>query len=442
MKKKGVILSQNPDAGLRRPYRRRIVGLLALPLFGIFAAFGIAPQTTPVNVPTTEVIETIALPTHQEEDVTSDPDWIWHLDQTRRGDTFDAILDRLNIRDPRAIQYLTHAPEARAFSTQLGPGRSLLSKTSPSGELAELQFQLSSDETLIIKKSDGENSFTTEQSTAPVSYRVQMKSAVINSSLFGATDDAGIPEYVAIKLSEIFASEIDFNLDLRKGDRLSVVYEVAYLNGEPARTGRILAAEFVNQGRVLQAIAFGAPGKESYYSPEGKNLQKAFLRSPLEFSRISSGFSLARFHPVLQKWRAHKGVDYAAPTGTRIKAVADAKVAFVGKQGGYGNVVILNHTNGISTVYGHLSHFAPGLRVGQPIEQGSVIGQVGMSGLATGPHLHYEFRVRGEHRDPLKVALPSAIPLSPEQKASFTASAQPLLEQLTLLHGTDIAAFE
>lgn len=442
MKKKGHILAQNPDAGLRHQKRRWIIGFLALPLFGIFAAFGIAPKTIPSDIPSIEVVETVALPEHQEHHTHADPDWIWHLDQTRRGDTFSAILERLNIRDPEAIHYLTHAPEARPFSTQLGPGRSLLSKTSVSGELEELQFQLGADQTLIVKKSTESGEFHTEQSGASINYRIQMKSAVIDSSLFGATDDAGIPEQVALKLSEIFSSEIDFNLDLRKGDRFSVIYEVAYLNGEPSRAGRILAAEFVNQGRVLQAIAFGESGKESYYSPDGKNLQKAFLRSPLEFSRISSGFSLARFHPVLQKWRAHKGVDYAAPTGTRVKAVADAKVAYVGKQGGYGNVVVLNHVNGISTVYGHLSRFAQGLRVGQSISQGTVIGQVGMSGLATGPHLHYEFRVRGEHRDPLKVALPSAIPLAPEQKAMFTASAQPLLEQLNLLHGTDIAAFE
>lgn len=441
MKKKDGILSQNLDSGLRQRQRRWVIGLLAIPLFGIFTAFGIAPQTVPANIHTTEVIENIPLPA-QEDLGSSAAEWVWHLDQTRRGDTFDAILDRLNIRDPQAIAYLTHAPEARAFSTQLGPGRSLLSKTSPSGELAELQFQLGNAETLIIKRAENESVFTAEQSSAPVNYRVEMKSAVIESSLFGATDDASIPEAVAIKLSEIFGSEIDFNLDLRKGDRFSVVYEAAYLNGEPSRMGRILAAEFVNQGRVFQAIAFGEHGRESYYTPDGKNLQKAFLRSPLEFSRISSGFSLARFHPVLQKWRAHKGVDYAAPTGTRVKAVAEAKVAFIGRQGGYGNVVILNHANDISTVYGHLSRFAQGLRAGQSVAQGDIIGFVGMSGVATGPHLHYEFRVRGEHRDPLKVALPTAVPLAPSQMTTFSATAQPLLDRLSLLHGTDIAAFE
>ena len=183
-------------------------------------------------------------------------------------------------------------------------------------------------------------------------------------------------------------------------------------------------------------------GRENYFTPDGKNLQKAFLRSPLEFSRISSGFSLARFHPVLQHWRAHKGVDYAAPTGTRVKAVADAKVSFVGKQGGYGNVVVLQHAGGISTVYGHLSRFASGLRVGQKITQGEIIGFVGMSGLATGPHLHYEFRVHGVHRNPLTVALPTATPLPVDMLADFSRHSEPLLAQLDLVRGSNLAYLE
>jgi murein DD-endopeptidase MepM/ murein hydrolase activator NlpD len=261
--------------------------------------------------------------------------------------------------------------------------------------------------------------------------------------LFGATDEAGIPDAIAIQLAEIFSSDIDFHSDLRKGDRFVVVYEASYSNGEMIRTGQVLAAEFVNNGKTYRAVRYRDPdGQVGYYTPEGKSLHKSFLRSPLEFSRISSGFSLGRFHPILQKMRAHKGVDYAAPTGTRIKASADGVVDFVGVKGGYGNVIILRHANGISTVYGHLSRFAAGLRKGTRISQGEIIGFVGMSGMATGPHLHYEFLMNGQHRDPLKVALPASQPIKSKYVADFESSSAELVAQINLLSASNLASLE
>lgn len=444
MQEKDAILSQKKPQRTRKQHIRWLLALSSLPLFGIVAAFGIAPSTLPASIPVTEVVQEISLPEVSQPALAhAESAFIWRLDDTRRGDTLAAVLDRMNVRDSAAVVYLRHAPEARALSTNLGPGRSLLSKTTEQGDLIELQFQVDTSSALVIRKnSDEATGYTAQTLPMTMEKRVMVKSAEIESSLFAATDAAGIPDQVATKVADIFSSEIDFNLDLRKGDHFTVVYEAAFNNGELIKTGRVLAAEFINKGKVLRGIAFGSEDHEGYYSPEGNNLQKAFLRSPLEFSRISSGFTLARFHPVLQTWRAHKGVDYAAPIGARIKAVADATVNFVGSQGGYGNVIVLQHNNGINTVYGHLSRFAPGIKRGQQIHQGDVIGFVGMTGLATGPHLHYEFRIHGEHRDPLKVALPTAIPLEQNQRAAFVAHAQPLLSQLDLLRGTDLAALE
>lgn len=421
---------------------RWLLGVSSIPLFGIVAAFAIAPQSMPANVPSMEITEALELPTAAASAIpVLDEQALWHVDQVRRDDTLSSLLERVNIRTQEAITYFKQAPEAGALASQLRPGRTLLTKTTPDGDLIELQFQLDVDQALVVKKT--QDGYSATQQSIALENRILLKSAVIDSSLFGATDDANIPDQIAIQLANIFSSEIDFNLDLRKGDRFTVAYEASFSNGELVRTGRILSTEFVNQGKAYSAVLYRDPqGRENYYTPEGKSLQKAFLRSPLEFSRISSGFTLARFHPVLKTWRAHKGVDYAAPTGTLVKAVAEATIGFVGIQGGYGNVVVLNHAGNISTVYGHLSRFASGMRKGRKIAQGEAIGFVGTSGMATGPHLHYEFRVRGEHRDPLKVALPTSVPMTPSLLADFRKQAQPLVQQLELLRGSNLASLE
>jgi len=255
------------------------------------------------------------------------------------------------------------------------------------------------------------------------------------------TDDAGIPDQIALKIAEIFSSQIDFNEDLRPGDRFNVVYEASYNAGELMKTGEVLAVEFITKGKKHQAIHFGkASSKYAYYTPEGKSLHKSFLRSPLEFTRVSSSFSRGRRHPILHRVRKHNGVDLAAKSGTRIKASGDGVVAFRGRKGGYGNVIILKHPNGIRTVYGHLSKFAKGLHVGQEIEQSEIIGYVGMTGLATGPHLHYEFLLNGVHRDPMTVALPTNIPLDEKYKEEFKAEATKYMAKIKMLNSLVMTA--
>jgi murein DD-endopeptidase MepM/ murein hydrolase activator NlpD len=279
---------------------------------------------------------------------------------------------------------------------------------------------------------------------AQLETRTMMASGEIKSSLFAAADAANLPDGVAIQMSEIFSTDIDFHRDLRKGDRFSVVYEALYHQGDLIRTGRVVAAEFVNQGKAYQAIYFqNSEGKGGYYTLSGKNIRKAFLRSPLEFSRISSGFTNARFHPALKQWRAHKGIDYAAPTGTRVKATADGVVDFAGRNhGGYGNLVVLRHQTKYTTWYGHLSGFAKGVHKGSRVAQGDVIGYVGATGLATGPHLHYEFRINDVHQNPLRVVMPSAPPITAEVRPMFEAAAQPLALRLEVLRGTNLARLD
>ena len=258
--------------------------------------------------------------------------------------------------------------------------------------------------------------------------------------MFGATDDAGIPDQIALQMIEIFSGEVDFHDDLRPGDKFNVIYEAFYNAGEQMKTGNVLAVEFINRGKVYQAIHFGeTTGKFAYYTPEGKSLHKSFLRTPVEFTRVSSNFNVGRFHPILHRFKAHKGVDLAAPTGTRIKAAGDGVVEFVGRKGGYGNVVVLKHENSVSTLYGHLSGFAAGLRKNMKVAQGDIIGFVGSTGMATGPHLHYEFLVNKVHRDPLTVALPTSIPINASYKKEFDAKSLNYMAQIEMLNRSHMA---
>jgi len=244
-----------------------------------------------------------------------------------------------------------------------------------------------------------------------------------------------------MQLADIFAWDVDFALDIRSGDSFLVIYEERYLNGEKLDDGDVLAAEFSNQGHRYQALRFvDDDGNRAYLTPDGHSLRKAFLRTPVNFSRISSHFSLGRKHPILHKLRAHKGVDYAAPTGTPVTASGDGKVAFVGTKGGYGKTVVLQHGQGYSTLYAHLSRFTKGLRAGSRVHQGEVIGFVGSSGLATGPHLHYEFQVNGTHMNPLTVRLPQAAPIEQRYRAAFSQLAGERLAQLETIRRTQLAS--
>jgi murein DD-endopeptidase MepM/ murein hydrolase activator NlpD len=264
---------------------------------------------------------------------------------------------------------------------------------------------------------------------------VAMKSGVIESSLFAAADEASVPDSIAMQLGDVFGGDIDFHRELRKGDQFAVVYELHYLAGRPVRAGRLLAAEFTNNRKTFRAVHFG----NGYYTPEGKNLRKAFLRSPLEFSRVSSGFGMRR-HPIAQAWIQHPGIDYAAPTGTRVRAVGDGIVEHAGLKGGYGKVVILRHHGQYSTAYAHLSRI--NVQRGQRVAQNDTIGAVGQTGWATGPHLHYEFRIAGQARNPFSIAMPAALPVAPQDLTAFRNHAEPLIARLDLIANSTLAQLD
>ncbi|MEY4729110.1 MAG: hypothetical protein RL020_268 [Pseudomonadota bacterium] len=414
-----------------------LAALVFVSLFGVAAAFGIAPDTVTRTIPTRTVVETIDLKlaaVNTEDDQNS----YGFVDKVREGDTVATLLARLNIDDEDAENFIRKDAVGQGLY-QLRPGRTVRAQISADGELLSLVYLNSQDNMLVVEK-NGDGFKASERPIAPIA-RTVFKSGVIRSSLFGATDAAGIPETVAMQLAKIFSTSIDFHQDLRRGDQFSVVYEMLYQNGEPVRVGKVLTAEFINQNKSYRVAYFESPeGDGDYYTPDGRNLRKAFLRSPIEFSRVSSGFSSSRFHPVLNKWRAHKGVDFAAPSGTGILATADGKVSFVGTKGGYGNVVEIKHHENYSTLYAHLSRFGK-MRVGEKIRQGEVIGYVGRTGLATGPHLHYEFKVAGVHNDPLTVA-PLSQPMTAALRPAFDKTSKTLMAQLELLRGTNLARFE
>lgn len=347
----------------------------------------------------------------------------------QRGDTVAGLLSSADIRDAEFLDFLHRNREAEQIFRQLVPGRTITLNVSATGELRALTFPLNVGKDKALSISRSQNGLAAEIKALQTESSVTMQTAVISHSLFGAADDAGIPDAVTNQLADIFGGDIDFHRDLRKGDRFSVVYETSSHLGRPIRTQRILAAEFINSGRIFRAFWYeDKEGTGGYYTQDGNSVRKAFLRSPLEFSRISSGFSTARYHPVLQEIRAHRGIDYAAAVGTRVRATGDGVIELAGSQGGYGKVVMIRHAGDKTTVYGHLSGFAPNIRKGTRVAQGDVIGYVGATGLATGPHLHYEFRIAGVHRNPLSVILPSVAPLAQAVISEFHAHAE---QQLT-----------
>jgi len=414
-------------------------------LFGMVAAFGTVSAPRADDMPRAQVTEQLALPPRTAVQDTSQS--FLHEERVQRGDTVMDLLQRLGVDDAAAVGFLKENITAQSLFRQLGPGKNLTARTGLHGELQSLIFPLNGgkDKALVVeRKANSEGGgFSASEQSLPLETQVVMKTAEISYSLFGASDAAGIPDPVAAQLADIFGGDIDFHRDLRKGDRFAVIYESVNYLGRAVRSGRILAAEFVNNGKTYRAAWFadsaGGEDGSGYYTADGKNIRKAFLRSPLEFSRITSGFTAARFHPVLREWRAHKGIDYGAPTGTRVKATGNGTVEYVGVQGGYGKVVLLRHQGRYTTLYGHLSGFAPGLRKGSRVSQGDVIAFVGATGLASGPHLHYEFRVSGVHQNPLAMALPSAPPLMPQQLGLFRERTGAHLARLDLIRGFNLA---
>lgn len=357
----------------------------------------------------------------------------------RRNDTLDRIFRQLKL-DLADLAVIRDLPGVQKSLDQLRPGDTI-TLVHDDGLLQALTRRISETELLSVTRDD--EGFKAKVVETPVEARIAQAHGTIESSLFVAARAAGISPDIILRLAnDIFGWDIDFALDIQPGDRFSVVYEQKYRDGEYIGDGKILAAEFINNGETHRAVLFdSADGKISdYFAPDGHSMRRAFLRAPLDFTRISSNFDPHRFHPILNMIRAHKGVDYAAPTGTVIKAAGDGRVDFIGRKGGYGNVIILEHGGGISTLYGHMSRFAAGLRQGQRVKQGMTIGYVGSTGAATGPHLHYEYRVNGVHQNPRTVPLPVAAPIAPEYAQEFRTKSGELLTQLDKEHDQAVAA--
>jgi murein DD-endopeptidase MepM/ murein hydrolase activator NlpD len=349
-----------------------------------------------------------------------------------RNDTLDRIFRRLelSIADLASLRSL---PSVRAQLDRLYPGETLRFLMR-GAELVGLERRLSDSATLHVQRSD--SGFAAAVIEQPLERRVRTVHALIDSSLFEAAAAAALKDSTALALADIFRYDIDFVLDVQPGDEFTVTYEQILRDGEYLKDGTVLAARFVSNGHEYTAVRYVAPdGLARYFTPDGRSLQKAFLRAPLAFTRVSSRFNTRRFHPILNRIRAHTGVDYAAPTGTPVRAAGDGHVIFKGRKGGYGNVVELAHTGGVTTVYGHLSRFAQGLRLGQHVAQGTLIAYVGMTGLATGPHLHYEYRVNGVFRNPQTVKLPDATPIVAQWRDDFLRSTAPLLASLEPVSG-------
>lgn len=425
-----------------RPYHLWAgVVVAGVSLFSMVAAFGTAPDSVEIRDYQRTVVEQLPLVAQASQVPEGDSSFV-REERVQRGDTVAALLSRLGVQDEQAFAYLRQQPETQALFRQLRPGKVVTARTSESGDLLALTFPLNGpkDNALFVEKRGGK--LQADEQVQTLAPQVVMKSGEIRTSLFAATDAIGLPDGIATQMADIFGGDIDFHRDLRKGDSFSVVYEMLFNQGQPARTGRILAAEFNNNGKVFRAVWFESKDGQGYYTAEGKNIRKAFLRSPLEFSRITSGFSQSRLHPIHRTWRAHKGVDYGAPIGTRVRATGDGIVEFVGRQGGYGNLIVIRHQGRYTTHYGHLNGFATGIRKGVRVSQGDVVGYVGSTGWATGPHLHYEFRINNVHQNPLAVALPSAPPLASRQMADFKAHADPLVYRLDRIRGMNLVLLD
>lgn len=435
-----AILAQILRRRLESAHWRRWALALVLPFVGVVTAFGIAPDTVTETVERSHVVENLTLPTTllvTEREAQT----YWREERVQRGDTLPRILSRLKVHDDYALDMLKFMPEAQPLF-QLTPGRTLRAASNDDGELLALHYV--NGEQIVTVERDGEM-FHIETADAVLETRVISATAVIQSSLFAAVDAANIPDSITKTLVENFATEIDFHRGLRKGDRLSVIYEILTHHGEPVGAGRLLAAEFVTQGKARNMVWFDPTpnkGGGAYFTFDGRDTRRAFLQSPLEVSRISSGFTDERYHPLLQTTQAHKGVDYVAPIGTKILATADGVVEFAGVQQGYGKVVILRHHNKYTTLYAHMSDFEKGIETGAKVKQGEVIGFVGMTGLTTGPHLHYEFRIDGVHHDPLSVAMPKTAAMAPDMKQVIKQAAAPHARAIALLRETTPSRFE
>ncbi len=412
-------------------------------------ALATAPLRHPEEAPTLRTVVdslTVSWPTlHGESDET-----FVRAERIQRGETLASLLDRLGATDPDFHKYVASNPLARKLM-QLPAGRMVTADIDAAGRVRSLQYRFGSLDPnsaqparrLTIER-NGDGFYVTEE-PVPIERQIAMGLAEIQSSLFSAIDAAGIPDGVASQIADILEDKVDFTRDLRRGDRLRVLYEMIRESDslDPPVVGRVLALEFDNHRTRHEAVWFDRGGGQGeYFAFDGHSLKRSFLRQPVEFSRISSGFKPARMHPILKYTREHKGVDFAAPIGTKVRSSGDGVIEFIGQQRGYGKVIVVRHRNDITTLYAHLHGFASDLSTGTRVAQGEVIGYVGATGMATGPHLHYEFMVNGENVDPMKVAMPSSTPLDKSEMKRFSTQAETLRLRLAQLEGVQLARFE
>jgi len=419
-----------------------------LPLSAALAAIAAVPAAVDLDgLQPRPIVEAVATPSivEQVEELLQDRNSFVREARVERGDTLATLLERLEVRDSAALAFLRSDPAARPL-LRLAPGRFLQANATAAGDLNWLKVYLGGDaeasagSTRILTVQRTGDGFQVAEAELALERRVELRSGEVRVSLFGATDEAGVPDSVAQQMVDALESEVDFHRDLRRGDTFRVIYEALYVSGEYMRPGRLLAVEFVNAGTRVDAY-WHDDGSSSggFYALDGRSTKRGFLRSPLEYTRVSSGFSASRTHPVFGYDAAHRGVDYSAPMGTRIRSVAAGTVKFAGWMNGYGNVVEIQHDARHSTLYAHLQKIGPAMRSGARVGQGDLVGTVGMTGWATGPHLHFELKKNGAQVNPLTAALPGADPLPTTQLAAFREAAAPLREQLALLERVTVA---
>ena len=365
---------------------------------------------------------------------------LWETVGVRAGDTLARILTTRGHTPATVHQIVESGPAGKELSS-IRVGTTLKLATDHSGQVSEISYAPDPYRVVTVRRNESSGAFESEVIEKPTVTVNRFAEGVIEDSLFGAGQRAGISPTVILEMADAFGYDIDFALEVQQGDSFRVVYEEILVEGVRVRDGEVLAAEFINNGKTYRAVRYEtANGRAGFYTPEGFAMRKAFLRTPVDFARISSRFTSARFHPVLHKMRAHKGVDYAAARGTPIKATADGSVEYLGNKGGYGRVIILRHGNKQTTLYAHLDRFGKNVRSGGRVSQGQIIGYVGSSGLASGPHLHYEFRVNGMHVDPLKVKTAQADPIAAAEKQAFLLEANRLVAMLDSYSGRTAVA--
>ncbi len=428
---------------------------LAVGLFSLtsFDANALRVKELPLFIPATNTTEIVAAETgitaeasiplpHESPqpastEVTAELPGNWHTVTVKQGDSLAKIFNQQGI-PPRQLHDILATGGVAKKLTRIYPGQTLRLRTSTEDGLLELLYDI--DALNQVQVSRTETGYEPQLIVRVPDRQIQRAAANIDSSLFLAAQKANLPETITMELAGIFGWDIDFALDIRKGDQFAVVYEELFLDGERIGTGNILAAEFTNQDKLHRAVRFtDSQGRTDYYTPDGRSMRKTFLRTPVAFSRISSRFSSGRKHPVLNRIRAHKGVDYAASRGTPVKATGAGKITLRGKKGGYGKTVVIQHGSRYSTLYAHLNNYARNLKTGSRVQQGQIIGYVGSTGLATGPHLHYEFRLNGVHRNPLTVKLPDAAPLPKQYREDFKLATENLIAQLELVKTRTVA---